>query len=121
MEEDFYGNSFPSATSTDELSGWYHIDVTRNSIGHNFAYVNDTLHLWDIYTTNSEASKSHFMSEAGPAIDNVVVSDSIDIDPLRCSAIRGRHGQGHLRSCIHTLQAREANVTPSTMQVLDAD
>ena len=69
---------------TGGLTGWYHFDITRDGSGRMFVYINDTLVMQAVDTTHSTASCFVFNvpiapSGTGPAIDNVIVSDTVDI------------------------------------------
>lgn len=71
---------------TGGLDGWYHFDITRDGSGQMYVYINDTLAMQAVDTTHDISSCFVFNvpiapSGTGPAIDNVVVSDSVDITP----------------------------------------
>jgi hypothetical protein len=69
--------SFPRA-----LSGWQHFDITRDSNGRICIYYNGTLVI-DITDTAYTESQFfvYYTSYSGQAIDNIFVSDTIDIQP----------------------------------------
>jgi hypothetical protein len=71
---------FASKQYPDGLSGWYHIDITRNDDDRFNVYVNGSYAFGLVHDTYTESSYFHFMSPAGPAIDNIVVYDSIELD-----------------------------------------
>ena len=66
----------------NEVTGWHHIDITRDSDGRFYVYFNGTLEIEGIDTTLSSAEYFSFYSTSGPAIDNVNVSNSIDVDQV---------------------------------------
>jgi len=66
----------------NEVTGWHHIDITRDSEGRLYAYFNDTLGIGGVDTTFISAEYFSFYTLGGPAIDNVYVSDSIDFDQV---------------------------------------
>ncbi len=63
-------------------SGWKHIDVTRDADGHFYVYGNGTLLMEKVDTETTTSTHFRFGSEAGPALDNVVVSNTVDITPV---------------------------------------
>jgi hypothetical protein len=70
-------------------SGWQHIDITRNNAGEMNIFINGTLR---IEVNDTDISTSDFVCFCGRgvegyniAIDNVTVSDSIDITPTTTS------------------------------------
>jgi hypothetical protein len=65
----------------ETVSGWYHIDVTRNAIGMFKVYFNGTLGISGADGMYDTAEYFAFHSVGGPAIDNVNVTNTIDIDP----------------------------------------
>ncbi|MHA1481573.1 MAG: hypothetical protein ACTSQZ_09155 [Candidatus Thorarchaeota archaeon] len=66
----------------NEVTGWHHIDITRDSQGRFYAYFNSTLRIGGVDTTYTIAEYFSFYTLGGPAIDNVNVSNSIDIDQV---------------------------------------
>jgi hypothetical protein len=63
------------------MSGWQHIDVTRDSDGRNCVYINGTL-IMDVVDNAAITSEFfYFLSYGESAIDNVVVSNTVDIEP----------------------------------------
>jgi hypothetical protein len=64
------------------ISGWYHFDITRDSEGRFFVYINGTLQMEGVDNTHTTSEYFGFYSRPGPAIDNIVVSDSIDEDQV---------------------------------------
>lgn len=65
----------------DQVYGWKHIDVTRDADGQFFVYINGTLLLEKVDTEITTSTHFRFGTEAGPALDNVVVSNTVDITP----------------------------------------
>ena len=63
------------------FSGWQHIDVTRDTDGQFYVYINGTLRLEAVDTEITTSTNFRFGSETGPALDNVIVSDTVDITP----------------------------------------
>jgi hypothetical protein len=63
--------------SVSDLSGWYHIDVTRDSTGYFQVSINGTPRIGG--TDNQLDSSSYFAfgGGSGPAIDNIVVTDVV--------------------------------------------
>jgi hypothetical protein len=71
--------------SGTEMNKWHHVDITRNEDGRFCVYVDGDLGIDVVDKTNTESNYLgvHLeYSERGKAfIDNIVVSDSIDIEP----------------------------------------
>ncbi|MFW9993037.1 MAG: hypothetical protein ACFFD4_13420 [Candidatus Odinarchaeota archaeon] len=71
---------------TGGITGWYHFDITRDGSGQMYIYINDTLAMQAVDTTHDVSSCFVLNvpiapSGTGPAIDNVIVSDTVDITP----------------------------------------
>ena len=67
---------------TETIAGWYHVDVTRDAGGQFYLFINETHRMDAIDTVENTANYFAFYCGAGEVLDNVVVSDSIDIaDP----------------------------------------
>ena len=64
------------------VTGWHHIDITRDTNGRFYVYFNGTLEISGVDTTFNNAEYFSFYTNGGPAIDNIVVSDTIDIDQV---------------------------------------
>jgi len=64
------------------ITGWQHIDITRDKSGQFYVYVNGTLRIKAIDIQHTTSKYFMFGSEVGPALDNVVVSDTVDIRPV---------------------------------------
>jgi len=64
------------------IAGWQHIDITRDTSGQFYVYVNGTLRIKAIDIQHTTSRHFMFGSEVGPALDNVVVSDTVDIRPV---------------------------------------
>ncbi len=62
--------------------GWHHVDITRDRKGYICVYFNNTLILdaVDESITSSNQFSFAFQGDSGGAFDNVVVSNSVDID-----------------------------------------
>ncbi|MGY5876377.1 MAG: hypothetical protein RTU30_11580 [Candidatus Thorarchaeota archaeon] len=75
-----------SFTPSGGIAGWHHFDITRSLSGEINVYLNGT-HVMDSTDTTHDTSSCFVFnipvgpSGLGPAIDNIVVSDSIDITP----------------------------------------
>ena len=65
------------------ISAWQHLDVTRNLDGRICVYDNGTLFVDMTDTTAISASHYYFefWSQSGAIIDNIVVSDTVNIQP----------------------------------------
>ncbi|MFX1483158.1 MAG: hypothetical protein ACFFCP_08210 [Promethearchaeota archaeon] len=57
----------------EEVSGWYHINITRDYDGNFEVYINDTLGITVTDTTHTTCDLFTFTAEAGYALDNIVV------------------------------------------------
>ncbi|WP_455284974.1 hypothetical protein [[Eubacterium] cellulosolvens] len=64
------------------IAGWQHIDITRDTSGQFCVYVNGTLRIKAIDIQHTTSKYFMFGTEVGPALDNVVVSDTVDIRPV---------------------------------------
>ncbi|MHA1908438.1 MAG: hypothetical protein ACW98Y_14150 [Candidatus Thorarchaeota archaeon] len=65
--------------TTTEFTGWWHIDITRDSDGTFSLFINDFFYMAEIDTLYSESGYFVFWSRENCMLDNIVVSDSIDI------------------------------------------
>jgi len=65
----------------ETVTGWHHIDVTRDEVGHFYAYFNGTLGISGSDGFYDNAEYFSFYARGGPAIDNLVVTDEF-YDPL---------------------------------------
>jgi len=67
---------------SSNIPGWQHLDVTRNSKGRICIYHNETLIL-DLVDQAPLTSSEFFiyLPDGEAAIDNVVVSNTVDIEP----------------------------------------
>ena len=72
-------------SSTEEILGWHHIDVTRDPDGVFDVYLDDELiiHVEDEAPVFDMFSTFRFEASSGPEIDNVVVLDTYDIETAR--------------------------------------
>ncbi|MHA2313190.1 MAG: hypothetical protein ACXADC_09085 [Candidatus Thorarchaeota archaeon] len=57
----------------EEVSGWWHINITRDFDGNFEVYFNDTLGITVTNTTHTTSDLFTFTAEAGYALDNIVV------------------------------------------------
>ena len=64
----------------DGLSGWYHIDITRDDDQFFYVYLNGSYIFGLDHNTYIESEYFHFFTMAGPGIDNVEVYDTTEID-----------------------------------------
>lgn len=62
----------------EELSGVYHIDITRDHHGNFKVYLDGDLVIEATDTEHTTSTWFRFTGEPGPAIDNVVVKDTVD-------------------------------------------
>ncbi|UCE11115.1 MAG: hypothetical protein JSW61_04035 [Candidatus Thorarchaeota archaeon] len=66
---------------TGNMTGWQHIDITRDRSGHICVYLNGTLHLTTVDLLIRSSVLFGFCGESGQGIDNVTVTnDLITID-----------------------------------------
>jgi hypothetical protein len=70
-----------SGTFPYKEGSWIHIDVTRNADGRFCVYTNGTLRIDAVDKRYFTSSYFLFESRPGPAIDNIVVSNTVDIQP----------------------------------------
>lgn len=63
------------------IQGWWHLDITRDSTGHIYGYINDTLRLEAQDTHFDTSQYFYFECYDRHALDNVIVSNTIDIEP----------------------------------------
>jgi len=62
------------------IDGWYHIDITRADDDFFYVYINGTYAFGHHHDRYQESDSFHFYAPAGPAIDNVIVYDTTEID-----------------------------------------
>jgi len=72
----FFSYNFPAGTS-----GWQHFDITRDSNGRTCVYHNGTLSIDVVIPDIITSEYFAFCSPGKAAIDNIVVSDTVDIQP----------------------------------------
>lgn len=72
-------------SSTEEIVGWHHVDITRDPDGVFDVYLDDELiiHVEDEEPEFGQFSTFRFEASSGPEIDNVVALDTYDIDTAR--------------------------------------
>ncbi len=75
--DDCIGSYYPPT----RMTGWQHVDITRDSTGHICVFINGTLQIETEDTTITISNYFHFFCGPDEGLDNVVVSDSIDITP----------------------------------------
>ncbi|MFX0168905.1 MAG: hypothetical protein ACFE89_06030 [Candidatus Hodarchaeota archaeon] len=63
------------------IAGWWHLDVTRDSSGNIHVYINETLQLQAQDTNFDTSQYLYFECYDHHALENVVVSDTVDIEP----------------------------------------
>ncbi|WP_455363435.1 hypothetical protein [[Eubacterium] cellulosolvens] len=61
------------------MAGWQHIDITRDKSGQFCVYINGTLRIKAMDIQHTTSKYFMFESQIGPALDNVLVSDTVDI------------------------------------------
>jgi hypothetical protein len=71
------------------VSGWVHLEVTRNESGYFAIYFNGALGFSVVDNDITSSSFFQFGSMSGPAIDNIVVSDLSEPSPPAPLAIPG--------------------------------
>lgn len=64
----------------DDLLGWKNINITREDNGQFYVYINGTLTMGFKDNQHTTCKEFIFSTGPGPAIDNIVVSDSVDYD-----------------------------------------
>ncbi len=62
------------------LFGWKHFTITRDITGQFYVYMNETLILGFKDNQHTISKQFFFGASAGPAIDNIVVSNTVDYD-----------------------------------------
>jgi len=62
------------------ILGWKNFIITREPDGQFYVYINGTLALHHKDNRHTTCEEFHFGTNPGPAIDNIVVSDSVDFD-----------------------------------------
>lgn len=79
--EDYYDIVLGAYYPTSHIMGWHHVDVTRDATGLMRVFINGTLRIEVANTPTITSNYFHFFCGPDEGIDNVVVSDSIDITP----------------------------------------
>jgi hypothetical protein len=64
----------------DDLLGWWNIIITREDDGQFYVYLNETLVLNFKDSRHTTCEEFMFITEPGPAMDNILVSDTVDFD-----------------------------------------
>ncbi|MFX0168394.1 MAG: hypothetical protein ACFE89_03455 [Candidatus Hodarchaeota archaeon] len=75
--DDCIGDYFPPFI----MAGWQHVDITRDDAGLIRVYINDTLRIETVDNRIPTSLYFHLLSGPGEGLDNITVSDSIDITP----------------------------------------
>jgi hypothetical protein len=75
--DDSIGEYFPSIV----MDGWQHVDITRDDTGLIRVYINDSLQIETVDNRIPSSNYFHLVSGSGEGLDNIVVSDSVDITP----------------------------------------
>ena len=80
-----YWDTIGEWSSTEEITGWHHIDVTRDPDGVFDVYLDDEviIHVEDEAPEFDAFSTFRFEASSGPEIDNVVILDTYDIETAR--------------------------------------
>ncbi len=81
LETEFVTDPIANFSFPEPLNGWQHFDITRDSTGLIRTYINETLCMEATHTEHNTANYFLIQLRDGDAIDNVVVSDTIDITP----------------------------------------
>jgi hypothetical protein len=81
IEDGTYIDLYPRNSFKAKSGTWTHIDVTRDSNGHWRLYANGTLAMDIVDKKISDFDYFGFIMQPGPAIDNLVVSDTIYVPP----------------------------------------
>ncbi|MFX1475168.1 MAG: hypothetical protein ACFFCO_06815 [Promethearchaeota archaeon] len=63
------------------ILGWHHFDITRDADGQFYVYINGTLAMEFVDTTYNSSNYFVVQAELDTAIDNIRVSDTVDISP----------------------------------------
>jgi pectate lyase len=64
---------------TENIVGWYHVDVTRDASGQFYFWINGTHRMDALDNIENTANYFGFWGDEGDALDNIVISDSVDI------------------------------------------
>jgi hypothetical protein len=78
---DYYDDSIGEYFPPFVMAGWQHIDITRDDTGLIRVYINDTLRIETVDNRIPSSNYFHMLSNQGEGVDNIVVSDSVDITP----------------------------------------
>jgi hypothetical protein len=63
------------------VRGWWHYDITRDHSGNFYVYLNGTLRMEDQDLVFTASNYFFFECWSDHGLDNIVVSDTVDIDP----------------------------------------
>jgi hypothetical protein len=64
---------------TENIVGWYHVDVTRDAGGQFYLWIDDTHRMDAVDAIENTANIFAFWGDTGDALDNIVISDTVDI------------------------------------------
>ena len=78
---DYYDDSIGEYFPPFVMVGWQHIDITRDDTGLIRVYINDSLRIETVDNRIPSSNYFYLLTNQGEGIDNIVVSDSIDITP----------------------------------------
>jgi hypothetical protein len=78
---DYYDDSIGEYFPPFVMAGWQHIDITRDETGLIRVYINSTLRIETVDNRIPSSNYFHLLSNPGEGLDNIVVSDSVDITP----------------------------------------
>ena len=78
---DYYDDSIGEYFPPFVMAGWQHIDITRDDTGLIRVYINDSLRIETVDNRIPSSSYFYLLTNQGEGIDNIVVSDSVDITP----------------------------------------
>ena len=79
---DYYDDSIGEYFPPFVMTGWQHIDITRDDTGLIRVYINNSLCIETVDNRIPSSSYFYLLTNQGEGLDNIVVSDSIDITPI---------------------------------------
>jgi hypothetical protein len=85
LETEFVTDPIANYSFPKPINGWQHFDVTRDVTGLIRTYINGTLCMEVIHTQHNTANYFLVQLRDGDAVDNVEVSNTIDIEPYPTS------------------------------------
>ena len=78
---DYYDDSIGEYFPPVVMDGWQHVDITRDATGLIRVYINQTLRIETVDNRIPSSNYFHLLSGPGEGLDNIIVSDSVDITP----------------------------------------